>query len=75
MAPYEHYILHMLTTYKAMSLEKLHNTLRLFLVSHRFDKSLDQLSAFLALLVRRGKVSLEGAMYSQAKAPPQQSEN
>ncbi|MEW5301063.1 MAG: hypothetical protein WDW36_003946 [Sanguina aurantia] len=75
MAPYEHYILHMLATYRAMSLEKLHGTLRMFLVSHRFDKTLDQLSAFLALLVRRGKVALEGAVYSQAKAPPPQSEN
>ncbi|KAG1665781.1 hypothetical protein FOA52_002876 [Chlamydomonas sp. UWO 241] len=74
MAPYENYIMGMLTTYKQMPLDRLNHMLKLFVISPKYDKSADQLAAFLSHLVAQGKVVLENSVYRRPAAPPPPSE-
>ena len=48
MGPFENYIVGVLTNWPAgLPLERLHNMLRMFVVNPKYDRSLEQLSAFL----------------------------
>ena len=63
MGMFENYILGILTNYKQLPLDRLHKMLQLFVVSPRFDKSTEQLAAYLALLQTLEKVMCENGLY------------
>jgi anaphase-promoting complex subunit 2 len=67
MSPYENYIIGMLTNFASLTLERLHNMLRMFVISPKYDKSQEQLADFLAHLVGRERVAVEGALYKRKK--------
>lgn len=64
MAVYETYIMGMLTNFDAgMPLDRIHNMLKMFVVDPPYDKSADQLAAFLGRLVADEKLALQGDMF------------
>lgn len=70
MGMYENYVMGMLTNYKQLPLDRLHKMLQLFVVSPKFDKSLEQLAAFLALLQTLDKVVVDNGMYRTRASGP-----
>ncbi len=77
MSPFENYIHGMLTSYKQLPLDRLHSMLKLFVISPKYERSVDQLAAYLAFLVSEGKVALDPTsnMYKRPAAPKPASEN
>ena len=65
MAVYENYIIGILTNLKSVSLERIHNMLRMFVVEPKYDKSQDQLSHFLGVLMGREVIVQEGGLYKR----------
>ncbi|KAL4426176.1 hypothetical protein ABPG77_007458 [Micractinium sp. CCAP 211/92] len=63
MAAYEPFIMGMLTNFDALPLDRVHNMLKMFVSDPPYDKSLDQLGAYMARLVAEEKLSLEGGQY------------
>ena len=64
MAVYETYIMGMLTNFDAgMPLDRIHNMLKMFVVDPPYDKSADQLAAFLGRLVSEEKLILQGELF------------
>ncbi|KAI3936756.1 hypothetical protein MKW92_019203 [Papaver armeniacum] len=64
MTVYEKFILGMLTNFGSMSLDRIHNTLKMFCVADPpYDKSLQQLQGFLSGLVSEEKLELREGMY------------
>jgi hypothetical protein len=63
MAPFENFILGILTNFSAVALDRLHNLLRVFVVGEpKYEgRSQEQLGAFLAHLVAQGKVKVDAA--------------
>ncbi|KIY92945.1 anaphase-promoting complex subunit 2 [Monoraphidium neglectum] len=63
MAPFENFILGILTNFSAVALDRLHNLLRVFVVGEpKYEgRSQEQLGAFLAHLVAQGKVEVDAA--------------
>lgn len=70
MAPFENYILGVLTNFSAVSLDRLHNLLRVFVVGEpKYEgRSQEQLAAYLAHLVAGGKVEVDNGIYRRKKA-------
>lgn len=70
MAPFENYILGILTNFSAVSLDRLHNLLRVFVVGEpKYEgRSQEQLAAFLAHLQAGGKVEADNGVYRRKKA-------
>lgn len=66
MAVYEQYIMGMLTNFDSgLPLDRIHNMLKMFCSTPPYDRTADQLAAFLASLVAADKVALEGALYKK----------
>lgn len=64
MGIYEKFIMGMLTNFGTMTLDKIHNTLKIFCVAEpAYDKTLQQLQTFLSLLVSEEKLDLKGNLY------------
>lgn len=64
MAVYETYIMGMLTNFDAgLPLDRVHNMLKMFVVDPPYDKSAEQLSAFLGRLVADEKLVLQGDLF------------
>ena len=66
MAVYEQYILGMLTNFTAgLPLERIHNMLKMYVAEPAYDKSADQLGAFLNQLVADDKLSMSNDVYTK----------
>ncbi|KMT07021.1 hypothetical protein BVRB_6g153520 [Beta vulgaris subsp. vulgaris] len=64
MTVYEKFIMGMLTNFGSMTLDRIHNTLKMFCVADPpYDKSLQQLQSFLAGLVSEEKLELRDGTY------------
>ncbi|CAN1321481.1 Anaphase-promoting complex subunit 2 [Linum perenne] len=64
MTVYEKYIMGMLMNFSSMTLDRIHNTLKMFCVADApYDKSLQQLQSFLSGLVLEEKVELRDGNY------------
>ncbi|KAL6778964.1 APC2 [Auxenochlorella protothecoides x Auxenochlorella symbiontica] len=60
MAAYEPFILGMLANFDSLPQDRIHNMLKMFVSDPPYDKTLDQLSAFLAHLVAQERLTCEG---------------
>ena len=66
MAIYEQYILGMLSTFEAgLPLDRIHNMLKMFVPEQAYDKTVDQLSAFLGQLVTEEKLLASANVYTK----------
>ena len=63
MKVYEQYVIGMLTNFPSLPLDRIHNMLKMFVSEPPYDKTSDQLEAFLAQLVAEDKVVQEGNQY------------
>ena len=64
MAVYETYIMGMLTNFDVgMPLDRIHNMLKMFVLDPPYDKSADQLAAFLGRLVADEKLVMQGDLF------------
>ncbi|CAL5068553.1 unnamed protein product [Urochloa decumbens] len=64
MTVYEKFIIGMLTNFGSMSLDKIHNTLKMFCIAEpSYDKSLQQLQSFLSGLVADEKLETRDGLY------------
>jgi len=68
MAVYEQFVMGMLHNFDGLPLERIHNMLKMFVSEPPYDKSAEQLAAFLAALVADEKLSLEGSLYKRRSA-------
>jgi anaphase-promoting complex subunit 2 len=68
MAVYEQYVIGMLTNFDALSAERIHNMLKMFVSEPPYDKSAAQLEAFLARLVAEEKLTLDAGSYRRRAA-------
>lgn len=70
MGPFENFIMGMLTNLGNLSLDRLHNMLRVFVVGEpKYEgRSQEQLAGFLQVLVSQGKVDVNNGIYSKCKA-------
>lgn len=70
MGPYENYIIGLLTNCGTLSLDRLHNMLRVFVVGEpKYEgKTQEQLAAFLHIMVSKEKIDVANGMYSRRKA-------
>ncbi|KAJ9522865.1 hypothetical protein QJQ45_023651 [Haematococcus lacustris] len=59
LSPYLPYINSMLTNYNGLPLDRLHAMLKLFVISPKYDKSVDQLAAYLTILVASDQLVLD----------------
>jgi hypothetical protein len=69
MAPFENYILGILTNFGAVGLDRLHHLLRAFVVGEpRYDgRTAEQLAAYLGHLAAAGKVAADNGVYRRLK--------
>lgn len=65
MAPFETYIMGMLTNFDALPLDRIHNMLKMFAVQPPYDKGMEELAGYLARLVAEEKLVLEGGLYKK----------
>ncbi|KAG0461711.1 hypothetical protein HPP92_022008 [Vanilla planifolia] len=64
MAVYQKFIEGMLTNFGSMTLDRIHNTLKMFCIAEpSYDKSLQQLQSFLAVLTAEEKLELRDGQY------------
>lgn len=64
MTIYEKFILGMLTNFGSMTLDRIHNTLKMFCVAEPpYDKTIQQLQSFLSGLISEEKLELRDGMY------------
>jgi anaphase-promoting complex subunit 2 len=68
MAVYEQYVVGMLTNFESLSLERIHNMLKMFVSEPPYDKSAAQLEAFLARLVADEKLTCDAGAYRRRQA-------
>jgi anaphase-promoting complex subunit 2 len=68
MAVYEQYVIGMLTNFDALTSERIHNMLKMFVSEPPYDKSAAQLEAFLTRLVAEDKLTLDGGNYRRRTA-------
>ena len=67
MAMYESYIMGMLTNFdEGLPLDRIHNMLKMFVVEPIYDKTAEQLSAFLGKLASEEKLQLVGTFFKKA---------
>ena len=63
---YEQYVLGMLTNFTAgLPLERIHNMLKMYVSEPAYDKSAEQLAAFLSQLVADDKLALANDLYTK----------
>ena len=67
MKVYESYIMGMVTNLESLSLEKIHNMLKMSVLEPVYDMTLGELEAFLARLVNDGKLTFDGIVYRKKK--------
>ena len=67
MMVYEQYVMGMLTNFPSLPLDRIHNMLKMFVVDPVYDKSTDDLEAFLLELVAQDKLVMEGAAFAKKK--------
>ncbi|KAH7437518.1 hypothetical protein KP509_05G076000 [Ceratopteris richardii] len=60
---YESYVLGMLTNFDTLPLDRIHNMLKMFVSDPPYDKSLQQLQAFLSGLVSEEKLEVRDGLY------------
>jgi anaphase-promoting complex subunit 2 len=65
MKVYEQYVIGMLTNFPSLPLDRIHNMLKMFVSEPPYDRTSDQLAAFLAQLVAEDKVVMEGNQYKR----------
>ncbi|KAK9838770.1 hypothetical protein WJX74_003024 [Apatococcus lobatus] len=66
MAMYESYIMGMLTNFDdGLPLERIHNMLKMFVVEPAYDKTAEQLAAFLGKLASEEKLQLVGSVFKR----------
>lgn len=63
MAPFETYIMGMLTNFDSLALDRIHNMLKMFAVQPPYDRSMEDLAGYLAKLAAEDKLVVEGGMY------------
>lgn len=63
MKVFESYILAMLQNLKQMPLEKVHEMLKMFVKTPVYDKTQDQLAAFLRRMVAEGKIEVQAGLF------------
>lgn len=63
MDKFEPFVLGMLTNFDALPLDRIHNMLKMFVVDPPYDRTIEQLSAYMAQLTTEDKVVLEGGVY------------
>lgn len=64
MTVYEKFIIGMLTNFGSMTLDRIHNTLKMFCIAEpSYDKSLQQLQSFLSGLVSDDKLEMRDGLY------------
>jgi anaphase-promoting complex subunit 2 len=68
MARLETFVLGMLTNLDALPLERIHNFLKMFACDPPYDRSAEQLEAYLMTLVREDKLSLESGLFRKRSA-------
>ncbi|KAK9825161.1 hypothetical protein WJX81_008683 [Elliptochloris bilobata] len=68
MAVYEQFVMGMLANFDGLPLERIHNMLKMFVSEPPYDKSAEQLAAFLGGLVADEKLVLEGSLYKRRAA-------
>lgn len=68
MAVYEQFVMGMLSNLDALPLERIHNLLKMFVTEPPYDKSAEQLAAFMGRLVADEKLVLEGSLYRRRPA-------
>lgn len=64
MMVYESFVVGMLTNHSEMRLDKIHNMLKMF--APGFDKTSEQLAAFMTKLVREEKLTCDGGVYRKS---------
>ncbi|XP_078171953.1 anaphase-promoting complex/cyclosome 2 [Carex rostrata] len=68
MTVFEKFIMGLLTNYGTATLDKIHNTLKMFCISEpTYDKSLHQLQSFLSDLISEEKIEMRDGLYSLKK--------
>eukprot|EP00887_Chlorella_sp_A99_P005758 scaffold1.g5758.t1 len=65
MSKYEPFVMGMLTNFDALPLDRIHNMLKMFVTDPPYDKTVEQLGAFLQGLVAAEKLVLSGGMYKK----------
>ena len=65
MKVYEQYVVGMLTNFPSLPLDRIHNMLKMFVSEPPYDRTSEQLAAFLAQLVAEDKVVMEGNQYKR----------
>jgi len=65
MMVYEQYVMGMLTNFPSLPLDRIHNMLKMFVVEPVYDKSVDELEAFLVGLVSQGKLAMDGTSFAK----------
>lgn len=65
MKVYEQYIIGMLTNFPSLPLDRIHNMLKMFVSEPPYDRSSEQLHAFLNSLVAEDKLVMEGEEYKR----------
>lgn len=63
MAPFETYIMGMLTNFDSLPLDRIHNMLKMFAVQPPYDRSMEDLAGYLAKLAAEDKLVVEGGVY------------
>lgn len=63
MAPFETYIMGMLTNFDSLPLDRIHNMLKMFAVQPPYDRSMEDLAGYLAKLAAEDKLAVEGGVY------------
>lgn len=63
MDKYEPFVLGMLTNFDSLPLDRIHNMLKMFVIDPPYDRTIEQLSAYMAQLTTEDKVVLEGGVY------------
>ncbi|QDZ24626.1 subunit 2 of anaphase-promoting complex [Chloropicon primus] len=67
MKVYESYVMGMVTNLESLPLEKIHNMLKMFVLEPVYDKTIQELEAFLAKLVNDNKLTFDGIVYRKKK--------
>lgn len=67
MAPFENYIIGILTNFSALPLDRLHNMLRMFVVGEpKYEgHSQEQLAGFLQVLVAKERIDADNGVYKK----------
>ena len=66
MAVYEQYVMGMLTNFDGgLPIDRIHNMLKMFVVDPPYDKTAEQLAAFMDKLVLNEKLLSEGGIYKK----------